>query len=151
MPLTNPEIYRTRVKTLKDTLPAILDDYVKYYVLHNTDTSSAEYESAYNRVVSNLATLNSNLSVVTNDVEKGIEDINSLLNDNDIQIEKTKNQDLKRKLGIVENEQSGSIEMIHDFKNMYNLQYLNNFAMLGGLVAILTLLFRPIKTSVVPV
>ena len=148
--LTRPEIYRTRVNTLKDRLPAMLADYVMYYVLYNSDTTVNENKNYYDTIVSNLTTLNSDLFKVQNDVEKGIEDISTLLTDNYdplIETEKTKNLDFKKKLGIVENEQSGSNEMINDFKNMYNLQYLNNFAMFGGLIALLSLLFKPNKTS----
>ena len=57
--------------------------------------------------------------------------------------EKKMNRELKRRLGIVENTYNGSDEMIHNFKDMYELQYLTNFATFAGIVVLGTLLFKP--------
>lgn len=147
---TKPDVFLTKVRTLQESLPHVLDDYIKYHVLFNKDTTVDEYQNYYNNVKSNLQKLNSDLFVVTNYVEKNTESINSALIDLYplIEGEKIKSQELKRKLGKVENEQSGSDEMISDFKDMYNLQYLTNFAMFGGIVVVLSLLFKVNKTNI---
>ena len=152
--LTKPAVFLTKVHTLQNTLSSVLDDYEKYYVFHNKDPSVAEYENHYNNVVSNLQKLSSDLFVVTNALENGIATINVELLDYDplIEEQKTLNQDLKNKLGTAQNEQNGSDEMINDFKDMYNLQYLSNFAMFGGLIAIISLLVsKANKRNAMPV
>jgi len=151
--LTKPAVFLTKAQTLKNTLSSVLDDYEKYYVFHNKDPSVAEYENHYNNVISNLQKLSSDLFVVTNSVQNGIESVGVSLDNyyTEIEDEKTINQDFKQKLGIVQNEQNGSDEMINDFKDMYNLQYLTNFAMFGGLIAILLLLSKANKRNAMSV
>jgi hypothetical protein len=153
MSFIDPLVYRNRVNTLKSQLTGILDSYVENYVRYNQDTSINANKNFYDTSVSNLNTLNTDLLHVKNEVDVGIADINTLLTDydSDIETEKTTNIDLKNKLGIVQNEHSGSNEMVHDFKNMYNLQYLNNFAIFGGLLAVLSLLFKSNKINAGPV
>jgi hypothetical protein len=48
--------------------------------------------------------------------------------------EKIKNKLLKKKLGIVEKKYNGSDELISDYKEIYNLDYLNNFALFFGVI-----------------
>ena len=50
--------------------------------------------------------------------------------------EKMKNSKLKRQLGIVENKYNGSDELISNYKEMYNLDYLNNFALIVGILVL---------------
>ena len=53
-----------------------------------------------------------------------------------IKKEKMKNSKLKRQLGIVENKYNGSDELISNYKEMYNLDYLNNFALIVGILVL---------------
>ena len=47
-----------------------------------------------------------------------------------IKIEKERNKELKKKLGIEENKNSAASELIMDYKNMYESGYLRNWALL---------------------
>jgi hypothetical protein len=56
--------------------------------------------------------------------------------------EKQKNTHLKRRLGIIDNENSASTEMIDDYQKMYELEYLRNW----GLILSILIIFFIIKT-----
>ena len=74
----------------------------------------------------------------SNNINKGIEDINDKLQKIDALIakEKIKNRMLKRQLGIIEKKYNGSDELISDYKEIYNLYYLNNFALFYGVIVL---------------
>ena len=74
--------------------------------------------------------------MTTNNIEKSTEIINDRLQNIDklIAQEKIKNQQLKRRLGNVEKKHNGSDELISDYKEIYNLDYLRNFALFYGVV-----------------
>jgi hypothetical protein len=59
-----------------------------------------------------------------------------------IKKEKMKNSKLKRQLGIVEKKYNGSDELISNYKEMYNLDYLNNFALIMGILTLGVLLSK---------
>jgi hypothetical protein len=74
--------------------------------------------------------------MTTNNIEKDTESINDRLQKINILIEKEKikNRQLKRRLGIVEKKYNGSDELISDYKEIYNLDYLKNFALFYGII-----------------
>ena len=134
--LTKPQIFLSQINTLKEKLPPILDDFVKYYIFYNKNPEYNEYQQIFENIKGNLQKINSELFMITNNIEKGVENINDRLQKIDklIAKEKIKNQKLKRKLGIVEKKYNGSDELISDYKEIYNLDYLRNFALFYGVV-----------------
>lgn len=153
--LPKPQVFLSQINTLKEKLPSILDDFKKYYVFYNKNPEYDEYKQIFESIKGNLQTNNSELFMTTNNIEKGTETINSKLQiiNRLIVKEKIKNQKLKRKLGIVDKKYNGSDELISDYKEMYNLDYLNNFALLIGILTLGVMLskkFLP-RVPVVPV
>jgi hypothetical protein len=134
--LTKPQVFLSQINTLKEKLPSILDDFVKYYIFYNKNPEYNEYQQIFENIKGNLQKINSELFMTTNNIEKGVENINDRLQKIDklIAKEKIKNQKLKRKLGIVEKKYNGSDELISDYKDIYNLDYLKNFALFYGVV-----------------
>ena len=134
--LTKPQVFLSQINTLKEKLPPILDDFVKYYIFYNKNPEYNEYQQIFENIKGNLQKINSELFMTTNNIEKGVENINDKLQKIDklIAKEKIKNQKLKRKLGIVEKKYNGSDELISDYKEIYNLDYLKNFALFYGVV-----------------
>ena len=134
--LTKPQVFLSQINTLKEKLPPILDDFVKYYIFYNKNPEYNEYQQIFENIKGNLQKINSELFMITNNIEKGVENINDRLQKIDklIAKEKIKNQKLKRKLGIVEKKYNGSDELISDYKEIYNLDYLKNFALFYGVV-----------------
>jgi len=90
----------------------------------------------FENIKSNLQKINSDLFMTINNIEKDTETINNRLQQIDelIAQEKIKNRRLKRKLGIVEKKYNGSDELINDYKEIYNLDYLTNFSLFYGVV-----------------
>ena len=146
---TQPNSFLAKLKPYQEKLPSILEDFVKYYVFYNRNPEVNEYQQLFDNIKGNLQSLNSGLFVETNNIEKMTETINEKLLELDklIMKEKKMNRELKRRLGIVENTYNGSDEMITNFKDMYEYQYLTNFATLGGIIVLVTLLFKPNKPS----
>jgi hypothetical protein len=152
--LTKPSIFLSQIETLKEKLPSILDDFKKYYVFYNKNPEFAEYQQMFDNIKGNLQKLNSELFMTTNNIEKDTETINDKLRKLDILIskEKEKNRQLKRKLGIIETKYNGSDELINNYKEIYNLDYLRNFALFMGIVLSFVIIAKTFKspTTVVP-
>lgn len=134
--LTKPSLFLSQLDTLVEKLPHILDDFKKYYVFYNKNPEYNEYQQMFENMKGNLQKLNSELFMVTNNIEKGTDDINHQLHDLDqsIEREKTKNKILKKKLGFIETKYDGSAEMISNYKDTYNLYYLKNFGIFLGII-----------------
>lgn len=83
----------------------------------------------FNNIKQNLNNLSASLFMVSNDVDANIDNINKAFKALDILInrERKRNRELKRRLGIVETEVNSSKEMIHDYNQMYDEDYLRNW------------------------
>jgi predicted HAD superfamily phosphohydrolase YqeG len=128
---TKPELFTERVQTLQQQLPPILDDFNNYFVLYNKTPNYPEYENMFNNIKQNLNQLGASLFMVSNDVDANIDNINKAFKNLDVLIanERRKNRELKRRLGIVETEANSSKEMIHDYNQMYDEDYLRNWGL----------------------
>ena len=132
----NPKNYIEKIITLKQQLPHILDDFIKYFVLYNKDPNYPGYQSTFENNKSNLNKLSSSLFMISNDVEVNIDNINNLYKTLDILIkkERAKNRELKRKLGIVEHKSNAADEMITNFREIYESEYLRNWGLFGCII-----------------
>lgn len=126
-----PEFFTEKVETMQQQLPPILDDFNKYFVLYNKSPNYPEYENMFNNIKQNLNSLSASLFLVSNDVDANIDNINNVFKNLDVLItkERVKNRQLKRKLGIVETEANSSKEMIQDYNQMYDDDYLRNWGL----------------------
>jgi hypothetical protein len=151
--LTKPQVFLSQINTLKEKLPPILDDFIKYYIFYNKNPEYNEYQQIFENIKGNLQKINSELFMTTNNIEKGVENINDKLQKIDILIakEKKKNRELKRKLGIIEKKYNGSDELISDYKEIYNLDYLKNFALFYGVVLMGVVLVSKFKNQEIKV
>jgi hypothetical protein len=135
------------MKTLKQQLPAILDDYNKYYVFYNRNPDYEEYKIMFDNINGNIESTKSKLNMISNETDKNTEILNKMLNefDKQIQIEKQKNNIFKRKLGLVESTNSGSNEMISNYKDMYKIEYNKNWGLFMSIVIALSIISNVIK------
>ena len=133
-----PELFTERVQTLQKQLPPILDDFNKYFVLYNKTPNYPEYENMFNNIKQNLNSLGASLFIVSNDVDTNIDNITNVFKTLDILInrERKRNRELKRRLGIVESEANSSKEMIHDYNQMYDEDYLRNWGLFLSTVVV---------------
>ena len=135
---TKPELFTERVQTLQQQLPPILDDFNNYFVLYNKTPNYPEYENMFNNIKQNLNQLGASLFMVSNDVDANIDNINKAFKDLDVLInrERKRNRELKRKLGIIESEVMSSEEMINDYNEMYDDDYLRNWGLFLSTVVV---------------
>ena len=82
--------------------------------------------------------LGATLFMVSNDVDANIDNINKAFKALDILInrERKRNRELKRRLGIVESEANSSNEMIHDYNQMYDEDYVRNWGLFLSTVVV---------------
>jgi hypothetical protein len=133
-----PGIFKEKLKTLNNQLPAILADFKKYYVFFNKNPEYPEYQNSFENIKGNMNKLSSDLFMLSNDVQSSTGELNKKLFALNILIqeEKKKNHELKLKLGIVEHKNSAATELIYDYKNMYSEEYLRNWALFISIVII---------------
>jgi hypothetical protein len=130
------EQFTEKLQALQEQLPAILEDFKKYYVFYNKNPEYDEYRQMYENMKNNLNKINSDLFVLSNDVSSNTDELNKqlfYLNDL-IEQEKQKNKMLKRKLGIVENKSNAADEMITNFREIYESDYLRKWALFGCII-----------------
>ena len=85
--------------------------------------------------------MSNNVQINTDEINKKLFSLNTL-----IKQEKKRNLELKLKLGIVEDKNNASTELITDYKDIYLSDYLRNWGLfLSILVAVFTItkVFRP--------
>ena len=128
---TKPEIFTEKVQTLQKQLPAILDDFNKYFVLYNKDPNYPEYENMFNNIKQNLNTFSSSLFMLSNEVDSTIDNIIKVFKELDILInrERERNRELRRKLGLVEQDNNSYKELINNYSEMYDADYLRNWGL----------------------
>jgi len=133
-----PEVLRRKLNTLDEKLPPILDDFKKYYVFFHKNPEYPEYQSLFENIKGNLNTTNSELFLLSNQVDLSSDKINKQLFHLNvlIQKEKDKNRKLKRKLGIVDEKNNAANELISDYKNIYESAYLQNWALFFSILII---------------
>ena len=133
-----PEFFTERVQTLQQQLPPILDEFNKYFVLYNKTPNYPEYENMFNNIKRNLNSLGASLFMLSNDVDANIDNINKAFKELDILInrERERNRELKRKLGIIESEVMSSEEMIYDYNQIYDEDYLRNWGLFLSTVVV---------------
>ena len=145
---TTPEQFREKLQSLQQQLPAILEDFKKYYVFYNKNPEFDEYKQMFENIKKNLNKINSDLFVLSNDVSSNTDELNEqliILNALIIQ-EKRNNRELKRKLGIVEHKSNAADEMITNFREIYESEYLRNWGLVGCII-VAGLLIKTISTN----
>jgi hypothetical protein len=144
-----PIKFTEKLETLQSQLPPILDDFKKYYVFFNKNPEFDEYEQMFQNVKGNLNKINSELFLLSNEVQVNINFLNKHFLQLDILIKdaKEKNKKLKKKLNIVEHKGNAATEMIDDYREIYETRYLRNWGLLLStgivLITISKLLKKP--------
>ena len=130
--------FREKIATMNSQLPAMLDDFKKYYVFFNKNPDYPEYQQMFQNIQSNLNKMNSDLFVLSNDVQSETDTMNKTLFKLDalIKEERKKNRRLKARLGIVEHKINASSEMISDYMEMYDSGYLRNWGLFLSILAV---------------
>ena len=126
-----PEQYIQELNQLKSTANLLLGEFNKIYVMSKMNPESQDVQQQYANVIASINQIQSQLFTISNDIQVNIDKIsNQLLDINDlISIEREKNNNLKKKLGIVIDKNNAASEMIYNYKQIYNENYLRNWAL----------------------
>jgi hypothetical protein len=130
------EKFTEKLEVLQQQLPSILEDFKKYYVFYNKNPEFDEYKQMFENMKANLNKINSDLFILSNDVSFNTDELNKQLFYLNALIikEKQQNRELKRKLGIVEHKSNAANEMITNFREIYESEYLRNWGLFGCII-----------------
>jgi hypothetical protein len=87
-----------KLNTYSELFPSVLDEYKRSYINYNKNPDYNEYSQIYSKNKGALHTLNSNVFVLTNDIQKNMDNLNKQIAILDIRInqEKSINANLKK-------------------------------------------------------
>ena len=127
----NSDQYLEKIRTSKESLHLILNEFKKIFILSKMHPENEEYQQQFSNVSDNLKQILSNFFTLSNDVQVNTDDISKKMIELDILIhkERVKNGELKRKFGIIEHQNNASTEMIDNYKEIYDMRYLRNWAL----------------------
>jgi len=140
--LKNPREYTNKLDELNGGVNLLLDEFKKIDIIAKMHPNNEDIQTRYQDMTSNINHLQSKLFSVSNDVQVSINDINKKLFELDrlIRIEKQKNKELRKKLGMVEHKNNSASERIDDYREMYDINYLRNWALfLSTIICIFTI------------
>lgn len=134
-----------KINEMEGRFFATIDDFKKYYVYFNKNPEVDEFQTKYSDSKSQIQSITKELFLITNNIDKHINDLNSKLTSISERLtkEKNMNKDLELILTNLENTQNGSETLIDDSKREYNMQYYSNVELflgtiiIGGLLATL--------------
>jgi hypothetical protein len=132
--------YKEKINELDNGVQLLLTEFKRVYVITKMHPTNEEYQTQYQTIVNSLASILSKLFSISNDLHVNIDHINKKLFELDdlIKIEREKNKNLKKKLGIIENKGNATSEMISDYKDIYDKGYLRNWSLiLSSIICVL--------------
>ena len=141
-----------KINIIKTQFFSALDDFKKYYVYFNKNPEVNEFQNYYANSKSQLQSMTRDLFLLTNSIDKSIENLDSQMQLVSLKLEDEKklNIELTKLFNDLNNTKEGSEVLINDSKEEYNQQYYNNWEMVLGIFiasVTLTVLF---KTKTVP-
>jgi methyl-accepting chemotaxis protein len=147
----NPEenIFDEKIKGIENSFFSALDDFKKYYVYYNKNPEVNEYQNFFNTSITQLQGLNSDIFLITNNIQKKIQDLNIEMKavSNNLNNEKELNSELLSLINNIQTTEDGSSIMISDAKEEYNRQYYKNWELFIGIVVFVGITIKMLKKS----
>jgi hypothetical protein len=127
-----PQQYTEQLEQLNGSIDLLLSDFRKNYVMSKMNPESEDIQQQYSNSVANINQVQSKSFTISNDIQSNIDQISKKLLEVNllIDIERKRNVvELKKKLGMVIDKNNAATEMIYNYKQMYNENYLRNWAL----------------------
>ena len=134
--------YVDKLKELNEGMKLLLDELKKNYIRAKNNPTNEDIQQMYQNTISKITQLQGNLFSMSNDIQINNNNINNKMFELDglIKNEKDKNNNLRKKLGIVENRNISTLEMINDYRQIHETNYLRNWALfLSSIICIFTI------------
>jgi hypothetical protein len=124
-----------KINIIKNQFFSALDDFKKYYVYFNKNPEVNEFQNYYANSKSQIQTMTRDLFLLTNSIDKSIENLDSQMQLVSLKLEDEKklNIELTKLYNDLNNTKEGSEVLINDSKEEYNKQYYNNWQMILGI------------------
>jgi len=138
----NPQEYTNKLNELNGMVDLLLDEFKENYITAKMNPDYEDIQEIYEITVSKINKMQATLFSMSNDIQTNINDINEKMLEfnNLIRYEKEKGKSMRKKLGIVEDKNNSSLEMISDYREIYNIKYLRNWGLfLSTIVCIITI------------
>jgi hypothetical protein len=128
-----------KIKNIKNRFFSALADFQKYYVFYNKNPEVDEYQNFFINSKGQLQGLNSDMFLVTNNIQTKIKDLDAEMQvtSKKLQAEKELNGELLTLINRIQTTQDGSAIMIDDAKDEYNTQYYKNWELFIGILILL--------------
>ena len=141
--------FNEKIITIKSQFLSALDDFKKYYIFFNRNPEVNEFQNYYANSKGQLQTMNRNMFLVTNNIEKNIQTLNKfvLLSSIKLNNEKALNKQMTDLINNLENTQNGSEILVDDSKTKYNIQYYKNVEMFIGILIVCGLMSKLFKNK----
>ena len=141
--------FNEKIKNIKGSFLSALADFQKYYVFYNKNPEVDEYQNFFVNSKGQLQGLNSDMFLVTNNIQKKIKDLDAEMQvtSNKLQAEKELNGELLTLINKIQTTQDGSAIMIDDAKDEYNIQYYKNWELFIGILIFLGISIKMLSKS----
>jgi len=147
--INNVKKYNEKINNIKNQFNSILQDYKKYYVFFNKNPEVTEYSNFYYNSKNQLINLNNNLFNISLNINNDIDKLNETLKILKEKINYLKNENNRLKLlsDNLDNTEEGSEVLINNKKELYNIQYLQNWIIIFGIIIISIIINKIFKNK----
>jgi hypothetical protein len=138
MKIATNHVYNDELEVILSKVPSLLTDYAKFYVLCKMNPGSSEYQNFFSNTKSNLTKVKGELMELLTKIHSNTDEINKKMLELDelIKIERKKNKKLKRRLGITDTRINTSSQLISNYTEIYDFDYMRNWALFLSILLI---------------
>jgi len=119
-----PQRYINKLDQFNRRIEFLLDEFIKSYVMARMYPNNEDVQQRYENVTSNITKLQGNLFSMSNNINEKLLKLDVLIKE-----EKGKNKKLRKQLGMVEDQNISASEMITDYGQIYDRNYLRNWGL----------------------
>jgi len=151
--MESPDQILDKLNAYTSKFYSALDDFSDSYINYKLYPGYSENQNIYANNKAILESLQADVFVATNDVQRNIDTLNGLITDLNakINIEKTKNTTLKFQLSQLMSSSNGADLLIGEASELYKMQWLFNVTLFIGIFLVLITLFKVFSKPIVSV
>jgi peptidoglycan hydrolase CwlO-like protein len=151
--MESPDQILDKLNAYTSKFYSALDDFSNSYKNYKLYPGYSENENIYANNKAILESLQADVFVATNDVQRNIDTLNDLITDlnSKISTEKNKNTTLQSQLSQLMSNSNGAESLIGESSELYKMQWLSNVTLFIGIFLVLITLFKVFKKPIAPV
>ena len=144
-----PTVFSQKLKELAQKLPHVFESFEKSFILHKKDPNNNEYRQIYEGDKRNLEGISNDGFLLENEVMNNIRQLNKNLEKLYVEIEilKKANKLLKRNAILFNDGANTTDEMMDNFKEFYEIQYLRNWAVVLAITVVVITISKVFKSK----